>query len=189
MWELCRNSLIAFGETIDLSLPADDFSYPIAALYASSAGLPLGTIICNCAKSHELWNLIHRGTLNIGSVPHRMQAGIERFLTLRLGKNISEAKLYEATPEEKESIQEGLFCVVSGLERILQSINGVYSNTSRIITPGAALCISGLGDYRAKNGECKYTLIFEEESPALFTEQIERATGLTKKKLENRLRE
>ena len=165
---LCNNKLLSCGETIDLSLPADDFSYPMAAIYAISIGLPLGTVICNCTQTREIWNLIHRGSYNISGVPDVAKAGIERFLSLRLNKNPMSQKSYEAEEYEKDVLRSGLFCIVSSKERVLHELNGVYSNMSKILTPDAALCLSGLSDYRARTGDCRLTLILEEDSPALF---------------------
>ena len=187
--ELCHSEQLKVGDHIDLSLPADDFSYPIAALYATAIGLPLGSVICNCTKTHEMWNLIHRGTLNYSGVPDIMRAGVERFLSLRLNKVPNSQGSFEADAEEKLILRKGIFCVVSGAERVLHALNGVYSSIARIVTPDVALCFSGLGDYRAKTGESKLTLILEEDSPALYTEEIGKATGISKSKLENYLKE
>lgn len=163
--ELCRCNILSFGETIDLSLPADNFSYPIAAIYANTIGLPIGELLCNCSRTQEVWNLIHRGTLNISGLSDDLRAGLERFLFHRLKKAecILDMRSYEAEPNEKACLQSGLFCTVSGKERIVQAQKGVIGSNKKFVTPNAALCFSGLGDYRAKTGDCRLTMIIEEE--------------------------
>ena len=185
--ELCRNSILICGERIDLSIPADDLSYPVAILYASAVGLPVGNVVCNCIHTHEVWNLIHRGTLNVSAIPDSLKAGIERFLNLRLNRNpmtcMQGKRSFDANPEEKTRLKKGMFCVVSGTDRVFQAINGAYRGAGQLISPDTALCVTGLGDYRAKTGEIRTTLILEADSPALFPEQIESATGIPKQKI------
>jgi len=191
--ELCQSSLLTCGNPIDLSLPADDFSYPMAALYARNAGLPIGNIVCNCAQTREVWNLIHRGVFNTSGMSENLKAGLERFIQHRVRPEgvteLQENQSFEAQPEERVRLCNDLFCVVSGVDRILSTLNSFYSRTAQVITPDAALCIAGLGDYRAKTGESRYTLILEEDSPVLFGELIEKATGISGKKLGEYLRE
>ena len=190
---LCRQSLVKFGQRIDISVPADDFSYPISALYALEAGLPIGNIVCNCAESHEVWSLIHRGTMNTHGMDARLLAGIERYVLLRLGhsavEHFRQSRIFEATADEVARLRKDMFCVVSGSDRIHRILNGVFTTSKRIVSPLTALCLAGLGDYRAKIGESRLTLVLEEDSPIIFAEQVETALGVTKKKLNNYLRE
>lgn len=190
---LCQQSVLRFGQRIDLSVPADDFTYPVSALYATDAGLPIGDIVCNCNKNHEVWNLIHRGTMNTNDMDAGLQAGIERYLLVRLGDSavvrFRKKRIFEISPEDAETLRKGLYCVVSGSDRVFHTLNGVYTTSKRIVSPSTALCLAGLGDYRAKIGESRLTLVLEEDSPVLFAEQVEQATGISKKKLNDHLRE
>ena len=191
--ELCRQSFLSYGDSIDLSVPADDFSYSIAALYVQEAGLPIGDIICNCTETQEVWNLIHRGTINVIGLPNSLKAGIERLVLLRLNSEAVDRLLtkrsFTAGVEEAEKLKRGLFCVISGTARVSNALNSIYSTTGLIVSPTTALCVVGLRDYRAKMRGSKLTLILEEDSPALFADQIENATGISKKKLLTDLRE
>lgn len=191
--ELCRQKTIKFGDRFDLSVPADDFSYPMAAVYASKMGLPLGKVICNCFKSHSLWNLLHRGELVYADMNDDLAARIERLILFRLdGESASvlqnERVRYFDT-EEHGKLKAGLFCVVSGSERAVQAITSTFRNTEKLVTPDAALCIAGLGDYRAKTGESRFTLVIEENSPALYPAEVERATGISARKIGDYLKE
>lgn len=191
--ELCRQNIISFGDSFDLSIPADDFSYPIAALYAAELGLPIGDLICNCVQTSEVWNMLHRGELSVGNLSDPLQASLERLVLLRIGnqavRQLCDRRTLKLVTEEHERLKEGLFCVVSGKERAQDSLVRVFSNSGRILTPLAALCIAGLGDYRAKMGESKFTLVIEEDSPAMYLKEIEKVTSITSQQIEDYIKE
>ena len=191
--ELYRQSFLPFGEQIDLSVPADDFSSPMAALYASKIGLPVGCVICNCIETQEVWNLLHRGSVSTLGLPKNLRAGLERLVLHRIGpdgiRRWENNRFFGTEPDELETLQNGLFCVVSGPDRIANALNSIYSTANRIVTPVSALCVVGLGDYRARTRGSSLTLILEEDSPVLFADQIEKATGISKKKLVSDIRE
>lgn len=187
--ELQKLKFIRFGDAFDLSVPADDVTYPIAVLYAAKMGLPIGNIICNSVTNQELWTLIHRGEFSVGETDNDFKSNIERLLQLRLGEVNLNIRSLSFEADRQEKIKEGLFCVVSGSERVLQMITSTFRNTERLLTPDTALCIAGLGDYRAKTGENRYTLVIEENSPLLFPAKIERATGLPARKIGDYLKE
>lgn len=191
--ELCRQGLWVYGDKLDLSVPADDFTYPIAAMYAIDMGLPLGMIVCNCIQTQEVWNLIHRGAANISAMQEQLKGGIERLVLLRLDdasmKRLHNGRSFSVGTESVENLRDGLFCVVSGSGRVSNALNSILSTSNRIVTPTTALCVAGLGDYRAKTGESRLTLILEQDSPVHFAVEIEKATGIPQKKLITDLRE
>ena len=191
--ELCRQEKIVFGDCYDYSLVADDFSYPIAVLYAAQMGLPTGTLICNCTETHAVWNLVHRGEYNTAAYMEALHGGIERLLLLRLGeekwRSLQNMRNYRCMPNEHDILRKNLFCVVSGADRWLQTVGGIFRNTGSLVTPSTAKCIAGLGDYRAKMGESKFTLVIEEDSPAKFSLEIEKATGIPMAKIGQYIKE
>jgi len=191
--ELCRQEIIEFGDRFDFSVPADDFSYPTAILYASGLGLPVGSIICNCVKSGSVWNLLHRGELSITDMDEPLKASIERLLLHRLGEGTAtlaeKGRVHHFEPDAQLQLRDGLSCIVSGSERAMQTMTGTFRNIGKLLTPDAALCIAGLGDYRARMGESKVTLVIEENSPALYPMEFERATGLPAGKIGDYLKE
>jgi hypothetical protein len=185
--------MVAFGSAIDYSLPADDFSYPLAVLYAEQIGLPVGMIICNCMKTHEVWNLLHRGEISLTACSDALVGSFERLRQLRLGAEntkISEnVRTYQVASDAQDKIREGFFCVVSGADRALQMVTASFRSTGSILTPDAALCVAGIGDYRAKNGDIRFTMVIEEDSPTMFTDEIASATGLSAEKIGAYLKE
>lgn len=187
--ELAKRNVIAFGDRFDFTVPADDFLYPIAILYASNMGLPVGNIVCNCVCNHEIWNLIHRGELPTAAIIDDENTCVERLLHLRIGAVNLEQREIRFEADDHQRLKDGLFCTVSGLERGMQTITSVFSSTEKLLTPNAALCIAGLGDYRARTGEIRSTLIIEERSPTLYPAEIQRATGIPAKKIGDYLKE
>ena len=191
--ELCRQEIINFGECFDFSVPADDFSYPMAILYSSALGLPVGDVVCNCVKSGAVWNLLHRGELVAADMDDSLKASAERLLLHRLGEGstalLEKDRVHHFESDIHAQLREGLICFVYGTERALQTMTGAFRNTGKLLTPDAALCIAGLGDYRAKLGESKFTLIIEENSPALYPVECENATGLPARKIGDYLKE
>ena len=187
--ELEKQKSIAFGDQFDFAVPADDFTFPIAILYAAKLGLPVGDIVCNCVYNHAIWNLIHRGELSTTDIVGDSNSCVERLLHLRAGLVDLEGREIRFEPENHRQLKDGLFCAVSGPERRTQAITSVFRNTKKLLTPDAALCIAGLGDYRARTGESRFTLIIEESSPVLFPAEMERATGIPARKIGDYLKE
>ena len=191
---LCREKKISFGDAFDLSVPADDLSYPIAILYAAEMGLPVGHLLCNCVENQGIWSIIHRGELSLIDDCDGWTAGLERLLLLRTGgecmeRLLSNQRLFQLSPEETDRLKSNLSCVVSGGNRSRQAITSVFKHSGEILTPESALCVAGLGDYRAITGEKRYTLVIEENSPVMYTKEIRMATGLSEKQIEEALKE
>lgn len=194
--EMIRLDLIKSGESLDISLPADDFSITMVPLYARQMGLPIGKIICTGEKNGKIWDFIHMGELALTS-EETLNPGFERLVQSTLGFHWvhcladcnKKHRTFRIRPEELEQFNYGLFCAVAGDGRSAQMVNSVFRSNSYILPPETALCFGGLQDYRARSGESKLTLILSDVSPMLRTNIISEATGIAGDKLYDLLKQ
>lgn len=189
--EMLRNDLLEPGQTFDISVPNDDFATPMAVWYSRAMGLPVHMIICSCENDGNMWDFIHRGLIATSQISESLELGLERLLEGVLGcgevKNFRQAwemgKAYSVDEEILPQLNQGLFCSVSGSDRIPQTINSVFRSSGYIIDPQTALCYGGLQDYRAKTGKSELTVLLAEHTPKDFTAEICEATGIPTDKL------
>ena len=193
--ELLRAELLEPGQTFDISVPNDSFVTLMAAWYCRTMGLPVNKIICSCEDGNAMWDFINRGVLNTNSVSKEGQLGIERLLQGTFGcaeaerfRQVCDAEqAYSVSIDALPAFNRGLFCSVVGKDRIYKTINSVFRSSNYIMDPQAALCYSGLQDYRAKTGESVLTVILGEGTPMDFTADICEATGISADKLQDHI--
>ena len=188
--ELFNTAIIKLGDKVDISMTADDFSVPLAAIYARQMGLPIGTIIVTTENDSGLWDLVHLGELS-ASVANQNPEGYELLVHALLGADaadelrsaIQSNKAFLVDPELIDTFNQGLFCVVTGSDRSAQNINSTYRTNSYIFDPMTALSVGGLQDYRAKSGESRLSLVLSCISPLNCIPEISHATGISQDKL------
>lgn len=189
--DMLQLEMTSYDQTVDISVPVEDFSAPMAAWYARSMGLPIGTIICTCEENCPVWDLIHRGTFNTAAVNSATQLGIERLVESAFGSDevqvyrekCKNGQTYVVDEDLLGSLKNNIFCAVAGEKRSETTINSVFRNNSYIIDPMTSLCYSGLQDYRSRTGSNRITLLLAERTPLDYTSQISAATGIPDTKL------
>lgn len=184
--ELVKTEALDSGK-IDVAVPQGDMTDPIAAFYAKKMGLPIGNIIMCTDDNSGVWDLLNRGEIGTAPLGSARKLGLERFVEAVCG--INEVAKYIAAsnknglyilPEDMvAAFNDGLFAAVVGKDRVNSVINSIYRNNNYFIDPKTAVCFGGLQDYRAKAGESKLTVMFAEQSPAAYQNEIQKATGLT----------
>lgn len=165
-----------FTDRIDFALDGDDFSMPIAALYARKMGLPLEHIICGTVDNSFAWDLIHRGEMSSVSVASDV-AGMEHLIYLVLGADTSEAfvtackhhKNYLLPDELLGTLNDGLFVAVISNNRAHSVVSNFCSSHGYALDRSAAVSYAALQDYRARIGESRKTLMFSLSRPENFT--------------------
>lgn len=189
--EMLKADMVISGQVVDISVPVDNFTAPMAAWYARSMGLPIGVIICTCEENCPVWDLIHRGTFNTAAVDTDTQLGIERLVETVFGygevreytEKCSAGQTYIIDDVLLDSLRNSIFCAVAGNKRSDSTINSVFRSNSYIIDPMTALCYGGLQDYRSRTGSNRTTLLLAERTPLDYTSQISEATGIPDTKL------
>lgn len=189
--ELARCSILESVATLDFSLSGNDLSMPLAAFYAKKMGLPIGSLIVSSDRNKSLWNLIHRGDIYLSDRSEALSVSIERLIHGTLGsvaacefrQAYNQGQVYHIDEELLPTLNDGIFCVITGAERSKQTIYSVYRTNQYILDPETAMCVGGLQDYRSKSGEHNLTAVFSEQSPRLHLDYIESATGLTRRRL------
>lgn len=183
--EFLRTGVLTLEQPFDISLPAGDFSAPIAAFYAKKMGLPIETIICTCEENCTVWDFIHRGIFSIVSAQEN-DFGAERLLCATAGITSVEEFLncckdrrsYIVDEELLPAINQGLFCSVAGQGRAVSLINSIFRGDLYIVDPVTALCYGGLQDYRAKTGSNRLTVLLSEVTPLAHITELSAATGV-----------
>lgn len=191
--EMLKAEMMTADQTIDISVPVDDFSSAMAVWYARSMGLPIGMIICTCEENSPVWDLIHRGVFNTAAVNEVMRLGIERLIQASFG--FEEAREYYGRCERKQTyvvkelfqdvLASNIFCAVAGERRSDSMINSIFRSNSYIVDPMTALCYGGLQDYRSRTGGNRLTLLLADRTPLDFNSQISNATGIPMTELIN----
>ncbi len=184
--EMIRTDTLTPGQSFDISVPADDFSAPMAGYYARKMGLPVEVIVCTCDDASPVWDIIQRGTFSTSAVSPELLLEIERLIYADLGMDAvalyldkQQRMLGYTVPDGCETFAEGFFCAVAGESRAASIINSVYRNNTYFIDPHTALCLGGLQDYRAKHGGGRIALLPALFDPAHFADDIKNATGKT----------
>ncbi len=189
--ELLRKQIITSNQLIDISVDGSDFSTLIAAWYARSMGLPIGTIICTSIDSSFLWDFIHRGVFTPNTADAPAFSCVERLVhaTLGFGQAVDFAdkcvsrRVFSLDEAQLALMNAGLFCCVSSQSRISSTINSLFRSNSYITDARTAFCYGGLQDYRAKTGDSVMTLLLSERLPLTDADLISSATGIEKGKL------
>ena len=184
--EMLRCERIDQDQTIDISVWNDDFVTPIAALYCRKMGLPINMIICTCGSDNDIWDFIHKGTVNTTMLSDLQRNGLERLIHMTLGMEESRSfanccsgnKTYTVDEEKLSIMNMGLFCVVAGKGRSGQVINSLFRMNTYIADNHTALAYGGLQDYRAKLGGSGSALRMSYDSPQHCLQDISAATGL-----------
>lgn len=154
-------------ESVDIAVPEDDFSLPMAVWYARVMGMPIVNIIIGCADGSDAWNLIHTGGLRS---PGPMKGELERLIrgtlgvdeVLRFRSCADRGAVYSLLPYQLSTLRNGVFAAVVSRERLETVVPNVYRTTSYRLEPGAAAAYSALLDYRAKTGESRMVLLMAD---------------------------
>ena len=188
--ELHRNGILEEGQTLDVAVPADDFSQAVAVWYARFMGLRIGTILCVSSEYTNSWDLFNYGQMRTDAVA----PDLERLIYLTLGHEEASrfasccdcGKTFALEPEKTEQLRSGIFSAVVGRERINSIIPRVYRTNEYLLAPLSALAYGGIQDYRAKTGDVRPTLILAEKSPARCADAVARAMGISVQQLKSR---
>lgn len=167
--------LVAIGEaewdkTVDVAVPADDFSAVMSVCYACAMGLPVANIICGCTEESGLWDFFRYGQLNTDAeLPRELERlicagagweGTEQFL-----KCCARGSVYRPAEPQLRRIRSGIHCYVISPQRIPMLQGSMLSANSRPIGAAAARAYGALMDHRANTGEGRTVLLLSEERP------------------------
>ena len=201
---LLRDQVLESGESMDIAMPAGDFSAPMAAWYAKQMGLPINTVIIGCNENSALWDLFNLGDIATGETiletltplcDHNAPACLGRYIYSSLGaaeaEHFEEKRLagrhYVPDEEDYEKLKDGIFVAVSSISRIDNVIRNVYNTVQYILSPYDALAYGALSDYRSKSGQGSSCLLLSERSPICDDRTVAYALGISTQDLAIRL--
>ena len=187
---LARCGVCSAGAKIDISVNAEDMTFPLVACYAREMGLPIGTVLISSSES-VIWDLVHRGETNVSGTSQPVIAGLERLVQHKLGfaavsdylSSITNKRTYFVDEELVSHLGKGLFCVVAGKNRYQQIIASFALSNHYILEPSSAYCVNALQDYRAKTGVNNHTLILSTVTPLKYIGEITAATRLAEQSI------
>lgn len=202
--ELQKNGSIEDSERVDVAVESGDLSGAMAARYARDWGLPIGNIVICTNENAFMWDLLHKGELRTGAVavatttplcdlviPDDLErlvhaAGgpveVNRFLDI-----CGRGGLYQPSDSILQAMNDGIYVSVVSEKRMLSAIPNLYRSNGYIASPYAAMCHSGLQDYRARTGESRPALVISERSPVCDAETVSAAMGITPAELKKRI--
>lgn len=190
-------------ESFDMAVDSADLSLVLAVLYARKMGLPIRMVVCACAQSSGLWEMVHKGSLNTASEAFcRMKEQdasccdlLERLIcdvfdsaeACRFAQALSCKKTYLLRPDMQQTLSSKMYVCVAGEERIVPVISSIYKSSEYVLDPSAAVALSALQDFRAKTGESCNTLILCKRCPIFYGEIVHQATGLSQSELQKKI--
>lgn len=171
--ELMRMDIADCSRPVDLAVPADDFSLPMACWYACRMGLPIGTIICGCNADNGLWDLVRRGEYNPNQAVQKADIALERLIQGTLGcrevrryrERCDAGRSYTVSEAVFFELCRGLYVAVVGKLRIQSIVNSVRKTNGYLLAPAAALAYGALQDYRASVTEGRVSLLLADYQP------------------------
>lgn len=189
---------------MDLSVPAGDFSWPMAAWYARKMGLPIGTIICASCDNDGVRDLLHRGQIRLDGAARTsiapkydfpIPAGLERLIYTLLGREElqeflrkqQEGGTYAVNAEQRRLLSEGIYVSVNNSVRIAGVIPNAYRTFGHVFCPYGAMVYTGVLDHQFITGKYSKVLMLCDYSPAHSLETVSRVMGMSAKELRQRL--
>ncbi|MBQ8238446.1 MAG: hypothetical protein IJZ39_09905 [Oscillospiraceae bacterium] len=189
---------------LDIALPSMDFQTPMAAWYARSWGLPVGTIICACNENNAPWSLLHQGELRTDCAVRRtitaacdqaVPAGLERLISAVLGADevkqylsaLDAGRLYSLEAAQRDMLRGGLSVAVISRRRLEFMIPNLYRSGCWQPDLYTAMAYAALADHRATTGETGKALIIAEENPLYSADILAKLLNIPADHLRRRL--
>lgn len=191
-------------DSVDIAVPAGDFSVPMAAWYAREMGLPVGKIICGCNENGAVWDLIHRGEFSTGTATIKTEypamdyscpASIERLIYNVLG--LKEAQRYVSVCGRRgtyqlnagalQALSSGLAASVVSGRRTQSVIQSTYRTSGYIMDGYTATAYGSLQDYRSRTGESRLTLLLSDRSPVHSLDQLTKILDLSGEEIKKKM--
>lgn len=202
--QLLKDQRLRYEKPLVLAVPSGNFGMPMAAWYARSMGLPVGTIVCGCNENGAPWDLLHRGVLDTTAIAVEtttpecdvaVPENLERLICACLGQEealrywwtCAEGRSYEPLEAHMEELRKGMFAAVVSQERVLGMITSVYRSCGYILDPYTALAYGALTDYRSRTGAAATALVWMESSPMCNSSLVSQALQISDVELKNRL--
>lgn len=166
--DLLRAGIADVDRPIDIAVAAGDFTAPMAIWYARKMGLPIGTVICACDESSDIWDLMYHGELKTKApVP----TGLERLIFETLGANevkkyiaaCERGRMYSPPEGSLDILRKGIYTAVVSPARRDSVISSVYRTSAYSLDDASALAYAGIQDYRATSRESRGVLILAEQ--------------------------
>lgn len=202
--ELMARRIVSAEAPMDIAVPSMDFQLPMAAWYARSWGLPIGTIIICCNENNAPWTLLHQGQMRTdAAVRHTITAacdqavpaGLERLIFAVLGMDevkrfagaADAGRPYELNAEQRELLRSRMAVSVVSQRRMHFMLPNLYSDGRWTPDIYSAMAYAGLVDHRSRAGETGTALVLCEEDPQYAAGVLAKAIGTTEEKLLRRL--
>lgn len=202
--ELMARGTVTDETPIDIAVPSFDFQFPMAAWYARSWGLPIGTIICCCNENNAPWSLLHQGEMRTdfplrhtctAACDQALPTGLERLIHGTLGihevarylEAVEAGRSYKLEPEQRERLRAGLSVSVVSQRRMAFMIPNIYRAGKRIPDPYTAMAYAGLVDHRSRAGDTGMALIISEDNPVFSVEMLSGFLGISPDDLRRQL--
>ena len=175
--DLVKTGDLAFGETLDVTVPTGNFGNIFAAYLAKAMGLPLGRLVCASNQNNILTDFLKTGvydrnrpfyTTMSPSMDILISSNLERLLYTRLGadatvrymRSLADTGKYALTKEEHERLLSDFAGAYTDEEETAAAIRRTYEKYGYLLDTHTAVAMSSAERYmEAAPGKTKMLVV------------------------------
>lgn len=165
---LCRDKVVALGDSFDVVVPTGNFGNILAAYYGKCMGLPISTLLCASNKNKVLTDVIGDGhydkrreffRTSSPSMDILVSSNFERFVFELCGRDANQVKSlftaldkeghYQLPDDAVKKMQSIMVGEYAGEEETLAMIGEVKGTDGYILDPHTAVAVKALAKYDA----------------------------------------
>lgn len=185
--ELCRRSIISFGDEIDVTVPTGNFGNIYAGSIAKRLGVPIRKFVIASNENKVLTDLFNTYTYNINreflktispSMDILVSSNFERYL-YDLTQDTDKVKNYINQLNSKRKVEipelkdnELFYAAYAKETETKAAIKEVYQKFDYLIDPHTAVAYSCSQEFMRLNNQDRYMLILSTASPFKFSKAV-----------------
>lgn len=192
--ELIRRNTIAFGESLNFTVPTGNFGDILACYYAKKAGLPVGKIICASNSNNVVAEFIGSGLYNknrdfLTTISPAMDilvsSNLERLLYDACGQKcdyvaslmaeLNQTGFYQVDNYTKQSVGEDFGSGWATESETYETIAETYNKYNYLCDPHTAVGIKVYEKYHDASGDGTHTVCVSTASPFKFNKAVAKA--------------
>jgi threonine synthase len=189
--QLCRQGRIAFGDSLNITVPTGNFGNILAAYFAKQMGLPLGKLICASNDNNVLTDFINTGvydrnrpfyTTASPSMDILISSNLERLLyylsgadTVRVTEWMDNLKIkgrYQVDETTASKIREVFYGGYAVETETFATIAAVFGKTGMALDTHTAVGGVVCQKYRWETGDRAQVLLAGTASPFKFSASV-----------------
>jgi len=191
---LVERGELAMGDRVNVVVPTGNFGNILAAYYARTMGLPIGTLVCASNANNVLSDFFASGTYDKN---RPLRKTMSPSMDIIVSSNL-ERLLYELSDRDPEPVRRWMAALASGgaysvgaelkarmselfwggfcsEEETCATIKAAYEEHGYLVDTHTAVALDVYGKYRKATGDGAKTIVASTASPFKFNESVARA--------------